>query len=477
MAAAAVDPPLSAGEFALLLDRLGPFERPPQVAVAVSGGPDSMALALLAAGWATGRGGGILALTVDHGLRPEAAAEAREVVAWLAARDIRCRVLSWAGAKPVTGIQAAAREARYRLLGEACRQAGILHLLVAHQLEDQAETVAMRAARGSGVAGRAGMPAVREVTGLRILRPLLGVRRCRLAAVLAAAGQPWLRDPANDAPRFARARLRQDPTFDAPEVARRALRCARRRTEDEQRLAAALARAVRPHPLGFVRARLPDLEWQLEQALERLLVTVSGHPLPPRRERLARLVERVREERGGRVAATLAGCLVRVSGRILTVLREPAAAIDSVTLRPGERRRWDERFEVTYRAGSGALQLRRLDAAGRARLGPRLTRELRRQGVPAAALESLPALWDGERLVACPPLAGAADEPTRHDGAACATWVPTRGVAEAPFLGANIVSVPDPLIYADQAGAAVDRLWLGVPAAPLPARDSSEADT
>ena len=162
-----------AAEFAGLIETLGPFEQRPRLAVAVSGGPDSLCLCLLAAGWAAAQDGAVSALIVDHGLRPEAAAEARQVAAWLRARRIDHHVLRWAGVKPATGIQAAAREARYRLLGDWCRAAGILHLLLGHHLDDQAETVALREARQSGAEGLAGMAAVRELAGLRLLRPFL----------------------------------------------------------------------------------------------------------------------------------------------------------------------------------------------------------------------------------------------------------------------------------------------------------------
>src|SRR5271163_3103349 len=113
--------PLALDELAAKLDALGGFEARPQVAVAVSGGPDSLALILLAQRWARQRGGQAWALTVDHGLRPESAAEVRTVAGWLAARGIPHETLIWAGDKPATGIQEAARDARYRLLAQWCR--------------------------------------------------------------------------------------------------------------------------------------------------------------------------------------------------------------------------------------------------------------------------------------------------------------------------------------------------------------------
>ncbi len=180
---------VSADHFARLLARLGPFEPKPVIALAVSGGPDSMALALLLDEWANHRDARIEAITVDHGLRPESAAEAEQVGRWLAVRRVtRHTVLHWSDAKPEAGIQAAARAARYRLMTEHCRAEGILHLCLAHHLDDQVETRAMRAARHSGPAGLAGMSAIREWGGVRLLRPLLGITKQALHATLAARG-------------------------------------------------------------------------------------------------------------------------------------------------------------------------------------------------------------------------------------------------------------------------------------------------
>ena len=167
-----------------------------------------MALMLLADRWARARGGRAWGLTVDHGLRPESADEARTVGSWLGARAIPHEILRWAGPKPVSGIQEAAREARYRLLAAWCRRHFCLHLLAAHHLEDQIETHLIRRRAGSGIDGLAGMSAVRELRGCRLVRPLLAVPRERLAALLAAEGQPFLRDPSNLDPVFERARLR-----------------------------------------------------------------------------------------------------------------------------------------------------------------------------------------------------------------------------------------------------------------------------
>src|SRR5439155_23111679 len=133
---------------------------------------------------------------------------AQSVAGWLAARGIPHEILRWEGDKPTTGIQEAAREARYRLLTEWCRRHGVLHLLTAHHRGDQVETHLIRRRANSGIDGLAAMSAVRELSGCRLLRPLLAVPKARLAALLAAEGQPFLHDPSNLDPVFERARLR-----------------------------------------------------------------------------------------------------------------------------------------------------------------------------------------------------------------------------------------------------------------------------
>ena len=181
---------------------LGPFEPAPRVAVAVSGGSDSLALSLLADRWARARGGTVFGLTVDHRLRPESGAEANKVRRWLAARAVSHRTLRWTGTRPVSRVQEEARAARYALLVGWCRQARVLHLLLGHQREDQAETVLQRLVRGSGIDGLAAMAPVRlamepDGGGVRLLRPLLSVSRDALTASLAFWGQPWIDDPTN----------------------------------------------------------------------------------------------------------------------------------------------------------------------------------------------------------------------------------------------------------------------------------------
>ncbi len=182
----------------------------PAVVLAVSGGPDSIALMWLAARWrrALARGPRLVAVTVDHGLRPEAAAEAREVKRLARILELPHRTLRWTGPKPRTGLPAAARAARYRLLVQAARASGATHILTAHTRDDQAETLLMRILRGSGIAGLAAMARVSERDGLLLARPFLDISKSQLIATLRKAKVGFADDPTNRDTSFARPRLR-----------------------------------------------------------------------------------------------------------------------------------------------------------------------------------------------------------------------------------------------------------------------------
>jgi tRNA(Ile)-lysidine synthase len=183
----------------------------PRLVLAVSGGPDSTALMALAARWRASlrRGPRLLAVTVDHGLRPGTAREARAVKQLAKKIGVEHRTVRWRGPKPSTGIQEAARAHRYQLLAAAARRVGARHVLTAHTRDDQAETVLFRLARGSGLTGLAGMSRITACEQVLVVRPFLGLAKARLVATLAAAGIGYVEDPTNADPRFARTRLRR----------------------------------------------------------------------------------------------------------------------------------------------------------------------------------------------------------------------------------------------------------------------------
>ena len=207
----------------------------PALLLAVSGGPDSLALMWLAARWrrVLARGPRLIAVTVDHGLRPESAREARDVKRLAKELDLLHRTLRWTGAKPKTGLPAAARAARYRLLAQAAQANGATHILTAHTRDDQAETLLMRMLRGSGVAGLAAMARETGREGVRLARPLLDIPKSQLIATLKSAKIVFADDPTNRDTAFTRPRLRAimsvlaEEGGDSRNLARLALRLAR----------------------------------------------------------------------------------------------------------------------------------------------------------------------------------------------------------------------------------------------------------
>ena len=201
--------PITFSEFTELMRPLEPFETAPKIAVACSGGPDSMALLVLAQGWVKSAGGKLTALIVDHRLRDESTAEADNVARRARELGVEAVILAWSGERPSANVQEKARDARYRLLFEWCAENAVLHLLVAHHRDDQAETVLLRDERGSGDDGLAGMGALQEYGQVRLLRPLLPLAKARLQATADAFRVETVADPSNDDTRFDRVRIRR----------------------------------------------------------------------------------------------------------------------------------------------------------------------------------------------------------------------------------------------------------------------------
>lgn len=391
-----------------------PFEPAPSIAVAVSGGADSMALAVLLSDWAEARGGQVIALTVDHGMRAGSGSEAREVGRRLSGLGIESHLLTWTGAKPRSNRQAEARAARYALLSAWCARRGLLHLGVGHHRDDQAETFLLRLARGSGLDGLAGMPAVREQAGMRLLRPLLPIAKCRLEATLRARKLEWIEDPSNANPAFDRTHVRlalagaSDAGLSADRLVAAATHLGRARAVIEGDVATLLAGHAAFDPAGFAWLEPAPLVEAVPEvgmrALARILMVVGGAHYTPRLDRLERLYTRLSQGLGR--GATLSGCrLVPHRGRLL-IVRE-AGRTGQVDLRPGERLRWDGRFQlaVARRADPrrGALRLGALGQTGWAGIAKLVVRRSAAL-IPAAARPALPAVWDQRGLLEVPHL-------------------------------------------------------------------------
>lgn len=411
--------PLTPDEFTALMAPLGPFESSPQLAVAVSGGADSMALALLAQEWARERQGSITALIVDHRLRRESAAEAAITAERLAARGIPAIILTRDGPAPSGDIQASARAARYRLLTSWCGAHGVLHLLTAHHREDQAETLLLRLGRGSGLAGLAAMPAIAVAGPCQLLRPLLPVAAGRLRATLVAADERWIEDPSNQSDAFARVRLRKAAPFlaqfglEAPRLAATAAHLGRARASLDRQTDHLLAETVSIHPAGFARmSPAPFSRFPAEPGLRGLaavLLCIGGAEFAPRFERLDPLYRAILEESLG-AGRTLAGCRIVPHRDSVLIYREFAAVAPPVPVQVWPMA-WDDRF---------VFEIPKVpqDAAGLAigALGPAGTSALRRQvtrpytQIPVRIWPSLPSLWREDTMICVPHLGWLAPE-------------------------------------------------------------------
>lgn len=314
-------------------------------AVAVSGGGDSLALMVLLAEWARDRHLALpLVLTVDHGLRAGSGRDARTVEAMAQRLGLEAMCLKWSGRKPAADLEAAARRARYRLMGTACRRHRLGALYLAHSREDQAETFLLRLARGSGLDGLVAMQALAPFPlpgfeDVAVVRPLLGVARAELRAFLEVRGINWAEDPMNADPRFARVRVRaawpalEAAGLSAARIADATAHLARARAAleavtgeflglhahfaEDRVLLDGTALAAAPREIGL-------------RVLAAVLGRVSGAAYRPRFVRLDRLLDAIAANQLGK-GRTLHGCrigpapkrLARFGRSTLVVQREP----------------------------------------------------------------------------------------------------------------------------------------------------------
>lgn len=373
----------------------------PVLGVAVSGGGDSVALLRLARDWAARHGRGLSAITIDHGLRPEAAAEAETVARLCAGWGIPHAIRRWDSPHGPGNLQDRAREARRRLIAAWAAEAGIAAVALAHTRDDQAETFLLRLARGSGVDGLAAMAPVTRAGGILWLRPLLGIDRASLRVFLQSEGIGWAEDGSNADLRFDRIRMRAAlPGLAAlglgpARLAATAAAMARARVALEAATAALAARAARPQPFGEVLLDPGELRPAPEELRLRLLsgtlAWVAGSRYRPR---LARVLEAdALLDPAGRPfqGLTLHGCVLRPVRGGIAVRREPARVGPAVG--PGHHG-WDDRWAIKPPVPEG-LTLGALGPGGLAQAP-----DWRRLGIARETLVTTPVLREGDRVVA-----------------------------------------------------------------------------
>ena len=364
------------------------------VGVALSGGGDSMALMHLAAEWRGPRR--LMAATVDHRLRPESGDEARFAARAAAALHIPHEVLVWQHDGRFANLMADARAARLRLLGDWAARNGLQAVLLGHTLDDQAETVLMRLARGAGVDGLSGMAASRHSGGIAWLRPLLAIRRDRLRDWLRGQGVGWIDDPSNQNADYDRVRIRQaigqlglspDNLAQVAEnmgSARQALQhCAARICRDATAHAGALTL-----PAGD----FADAPFEIRRRIiAAALRWVTGADYAPRRDKIAHLLDAIAN--GAR--ATLGGVIVQRRGGTIRLIREPAAAMRATDCRASGRPViWDNRWRI-----AGLPPSCHVRALGHQ---PLATLDWRAGGLSRDEAAASPAIWHGDLLIAAP---------------------------------------------------------------------------
>jgi len=370
--------------------------------VAVSGGGDSVALLLLL----HRAGHRVRVATVNHQLRPEAAAEAEMVVQLCAEIGVPHTVLKWECAGYTGNLQMAARQARRGLLADWARGNGLSHIVLGHTQDDQAETVLMRLARGSGVDGLAGMAATRCENGLCWHRPLLRVRRAALREYLRENNQGWVDDPGNDDPRFDRIKARQALALLAPlgvstarlnETASHMRRARSALEADTQSLAIGCAKISSAGEMSLSMSGFTNAPREIQlRLLSAGMIWVASAEYRPRFSALEAVLDAALKGSGQR--KTLHGCVIDLHKNHILINREPAA-----TPLPGPvENRWDGRWEIRIDPAEN-LQIRALGQDG-----VNLCPNWRDSGHSRLALLASPSFWRAGQLLAAP-LAGFGD--------------------------------------------------------------------
>ncbi|SLN19920.1 tRNA(Ile)-lysidine synthase [Roseovarius albus] len=396
------------GKTGLLHNRVTGFflpASPEMLGVAVSGGSDSLALLHILRDWQEEGGSKIYAVTVDHGLRSEAAEEAEQVAQLCSGLGIPHQTLKWQGWDGQGNLSDRARRARYRLMADWAEAQGISHIAIGHTTDDQAETFLMRLAREAGVDGLSAMAESWRQGAVTFCRPMLNVTRKELREDLQARDVQWIDDPSNEDDTYQRVRARQamGHLADLGITARGLSTVAKHMAEVRQTLYwyvfLAARECVRFQAGDIIidrkgyRALRPEVARRL---LQMALKWINGTDYAPRGRAMDLLLESIR----GGTDMTLQGCLIRVGQEQLRVSREADAAAETKTEISDI---WDGRWRVI--APENAMDLKGLEIRSLGESGLPFCPDRRDSGLPATSLRASPAVWQGQEVLAAP-LAG-----------------------------------------------------------------------
>lgn len=395
------------------MSAIGYFENNPTIAVATSGGADSMALLLLANDWAKAKNGRIISLTVNHNLRPEAIDEALQVNKWCKKYNIEHQILNWQhDPKGIGPIQENARNARYELMTKWCIENNILHLFLAHHADDQIETLFFRLARGSNLDGLSSMSAQTIVSGVRLLRPLLRVNKLRLIDTLKLADQAWIEDPSNQNTKYSRVHIRNLllKTANEFEIKQRAGQIVSKfsylRTLTDRNLVSQITDCISINSMGYAVidiARFYTIEIKvMAKVLGQLIQTLSGEQHPPRSEKLLFLSTLIRGKNLSKKYSIGNLIFEILPGNKLIIYREGKFIQGSTPIAQLTPTLWDKRFLIEWDGNNiPDLEVRALGSKGLEHIkkhSPYLLKDM----PPARIMRTLPSLWLLEQVVSVP---------------------------------------------------------------------------
>ncbi len=365
----------------------------PRVALAVSGGSDSLAMMYLVDDWAKTclHAPQLFIISVDHGLRPEAAGECALVAAWSKTLGLAHTTLRWEGAKPNSGVQAKARTARYDLMSTWCLENDVSVLLTAHTADDQAETVVMRQQRTSSAKSLSGIWPERDWKGVRILRPLLLLRRQELRDYVTQHGEQWIDDPSNVDMRYERVRIREQlaGNVEAAALASQFLLDSFLNQTSASEWLRDFVETAETGMLTFQLDQFAKLNVQARDEALGFLLRICGLELLPDLRKRKALLSWLEDEKGNR--RTLGVAVFAKRGTQVLVGREPGRILDDVVVIPPQGEvKWDRRFLVRGPVGA------------RVRAARHFAQVPRRRDIPAFVNAGLPVVCDENGVLAAP---------------------------------------------------------------------------
>lgn len=370
------------------------------LAIAVSGGSDSMALAILVKNYCNDKGINCIALTVDHGLRKDSKNEAIQVKNWLKPLGYNHEILTWEGAKPESNIQAEARKARYQLLTKYCIDNNIKSLLLAHHIEDQAETVVMRLLRGSSLNGLQAMLPIRSHNKINIIRPLLGFTKSELQELLISEGQKWIEDPSNQNIDYDRVWLRKMLAThrNSSLLHKRLAETVSRLQQTQEYLSSQIDQYwqenVRVDNKGYVwldKIWFNSVHREIQyQIFHKAIKIVSGRQSALRYDSLNKALDVASKEEATR--HTLGGCIIHIRNKEIFIYREPSDL-------ENKKIRWENHFLVSL--PSEDYKIEPLGKSNFEKITGENNIEIDKK-LPKAVFYTLPSIWHLDNLVAIP---------------------------------------------------------------------------